>query len=66
MNRMKQATNICKTFGDGQKIIAVVLELDEPIKEKDLSEYKVKERTITKVYINANGELGIMEKRGNM
>ena len=32
MNRMKQATAVCKTFGGGQKIIAAVLELDEPIK----------------------------------
>ena len=64
MNRIKQATAICKTFGEGQKIIAAVLELEEPVKEKDLPEYKVKERTITKTYINTCGEIGRQEETG--
>lgn len=50
--RIKSITAVTEVYGDGQKTIIAAIEYDKPIKNSDLNDetYKVKDRTITKVY----------------
>jgi len=53
-SHIKNVTAISEVFGDGQKVSAVVLEYDTKIDSSKLktTDFKVEDRTITKVYTN--------------
>ena len=53
------ATAITEVFGDGQRLIAVAVEYDQPVTSAALDPalYAVEGRTVTRVYANAAAEL---------
>lgn len=58
MGKMKQAAAVCRIFGDGQKVIAAIVEMEAAVSEVSAEDFAVKDRTILRAYASAAGRLG--------
>lgn len=60
MGKIKHAKALCRIFGDGQKVIAAVMEMEETIRQEQVVEtdFQVTGRNVRKVYVSQSGELG--------
>ncbi len=58
-SHVESVTAVTQVFGDGQKLIALVIEFDRAIRGSQLSAstFKVIDRTITKVYASHTGDI---------
>lgn len=56
---VKSATAVSRVFGDGRKVIAVVLEYDAPVSNGSLNtdSYRIDGKEITRVYANTRPEM---------
>ncbi|MDZ7962386.1 MAG: alpha/beta hydrolase-fold protein [Aulosira sp. DedQUE10] len=64
---IKAATAVTEVFGDGQRLTAVIVEYDMPIKNSSLSTtaFTVTGRNIMRVYANARSEKSQVGRDGN-
>lgn len=62
-NKVINATAITKVFGDGVRLVAVAVEFEKPINNKELStiDFKVKDQHIRKVFVSQSASLTAAE-----
>ena len=67
MYKIVNAKAVCRTFGDGQKVIAALLETDRIVEESEAvqEDFEITGRTITGVFVNESGNAQERAKRGN-
>jgi predicted peptidase len=60
------ASAVCRVFGDGQKVIAAVIEFSEeiPAERAAASDFAVTGRNVQKVYVSQTGKMGQEEPSG--
>lgn len=57
---MKKAKAVCQIFGEGQKVTAAVIEMNESVKSEEITanNFTVDGRNILQVYVNDTGKTG--------
>lgn len=65
MGKMKQAAAVCRIFGDGQKVVAAIVEMNAALCEAAAEDFAVKDRSVRRVYVSASGILGDQAENGN-
>ncbi len=57
---MKKAKAVCQIFGEGQKVTAAVIEMNESVKSEEITanNFAVDGRNILQVYVNDTGKTG--------
>lgn len=60
MKQMKKAKAVCQIFGEGQKVTAAVIEMNESVKSEEITanNFTVDGRNILQVYVNDTGKTG--------